>query len=367
MNKKLILAILLAITSLMPLFSAEKTINLTERAISSAITLYWDPLSGSGTLEKNNRQISFRVGDDFVLQDKGVILQEKAPFIENNKLVATVSFINSVEQYLKIEKANSAKTNESAKNSSKQSVTTPQDKATGYRVGAILIDPGHGGKDPGASATHVIDGKKVSVVEKDINLSVGLKLYDYLKKAYPDKSILMTRKTDVYVSLEKRTEIANSVKLKENEAILYISIHVNASLDKNASGYEAWYLSPGYTRQVIDSSDYDDKDLASIMNIITQEEYLNESILIAKFVMDGIEAQVGSLSNKRGIKAEEWYVVRNAKMPSVLVETGFLTNEEEARLLSDDSYLQKLSLGIYNGLQSFITHFEMTGGFTGAQ
>ena len=96
-----------------------------------------------------------------------------------------------------------------------------------------------------------------------------------------------------------------------------------------------------------------------------EEEYTTESILMAKFIEDGLNAQVGSLSPQRGIKEEEWFVVRNAKMPSVLVETGFLSNAEEAALLSDDNYLKKLSLGIYNGLGAFITHFERSRGFTG--
>ena len=96
-----------------------------------------------------------------------------------------------------------------------------------------------------------------------------------------------------------------------------------------------------------------------------EEEYTTESILIAKFITDGIQTQVGSLSESRGIKAEEWFVVRNANMPSVLIETGFLTNPAEAALLSDDKYLQKLSFGIYNGLQAFVTHFERSRGFTG--
>ena len=96
-----------------------------------------------------------------------------------------------------------------------------------------------------------------------------------------------------------------------------------------------------------------------------EEEYTTESILIAKFILEGIGAQVGNLSKARGIKAEEWFVVRNTKMPSVLIETGFLSNKKEAALLLDDKYLQKLSFGIYNGLQAFVTHFERSRGFTG--
>ena len=95
-----------------------------------------------------------------------------------------------------------------------------------------------------------------------------------------------------------------------------------------------------------------------------EEEYTAESILIAKFIMDGLSSQIGSVSKARGIKAEEWFVVKNSNMPSVLIEVGFLTNEKEALNLNDKSYLQKTSLGIYNGVSAFITHFERSRGFT---
>ncbi|HAC31354.1 MAG TPA: N-acetylmuramoyl-L-alanine amidase, partial [Treponema sp.] len=148
--------------------------------------------------------------------------------------------------------------------------------------------------------------------------------------------------------------------------ILYVSVHVNASLDKKASGYEVWYLSPGYRRNVIDKNSVDDKELYTVMNSMMEEEYTTESILIAKFIMDGLQAQVGSQSSSRGIKAEEWFVVRNSNMPAVLIELGFVTNQKEAALLATDSYKQKLSLGIFNGLAAFVTHFERSRGFTGA-
>ena len=87
--------------------------------------------------------------------------------------------------------------------------------------------------------------------------------------------------------------------------------------------------------------------------------------MIAKYISEGIEALCGNEMNNRGIKQEEWFVVRNANMPSVLVELGFVTNAKEATLMSNDEYLQKMSNGIYNGLVQFITHFEKSRGFTG--
>lgn len=329
---------------LLPALAAGQGISLVEKASDKGISLYWDPLSETGMLEKNGHHISFRAGQDYVIQDYQSFLEEKAPYLEDGKLLASASFMNTAENFFNLNNADSNPV-----------------------IGAILIDPGHGGKDPGAMAEYTIDGKKVTVREKDICLDIGLKLRDYLKRAYPDKRILMTRSTDVYLKLEERTDIANSVELSENEAILYISIHVNSSLDQSASGYEVWYLSPGYRRQVLDKQVSDDINVQSILNDMLEEEYTTESILIAKLVLDGIGTQVGALSKSRGMKEEEWFVVRNSKMPSILVETGFLSNAEEAKLLMDDEYLKKLAIGMYNGLQAFVTHFERSRGFTGVK
>ncbi|MFA6505392.1 MAG: N-acetylmuramoyl-L-alanine amidase, partial [Treponemataceae bacterium] len=100
------------------------------------------------------------------------------------------------------------------------------------------------------------------------------------------------------------------------------------------------------------------------LNTMMEEEYTTESIMIARSIMDEIARIVGKKSPARGIKAEEWFVVRNARMPSVLVEIGFITNSEDAALLASDAYLRKLSEAIYIGVKDFITKFERTGGFT---
>lgn len=319
--------------------------NLIESAVASGTTLYWDTLSQGGILEKNGKQVSFRVGSPVILLNNEKFLKIDSPQISGDAIFVSNDFLREIENYF------------SAQNSSEEN----------FKVGAILIDPGHGGKDSGASMTHKIDGKNVTLKEKDINLTVSKMLADRLKSAYPEKQIIMTRSTDVFLSLQQRTDIANSMnaKLKEREAVLYVSIHVNSSLDKKARGYEVWYLSPGYRRTVLDSGKKaEDPKLFNILNSMMEEEYTTESILIAKFIMDGLGAQIGSLSIPRGIKAEEWFVVRNSNMPSVLVEVGFVSNAEEAKLLNDKTYLQKTAFGIYNGISAFVAHFERSRGFS---
>ena len=280
-----------------------------------------------------------------MLLDSELIMLTDAPSVQDGMVTVTKKFLELADDYLK-----------------------PSNDGEGFKIGAILIDPGHGGKDPGAVGTFKVNGKQVKVQEKDVVLSVGKKLYSRLRQSYPDKQIIMTRSTDVFLTLGERTDIANNVKLGEREAVLYVSIHANASLDKKASGYEVWYLSPGYRRTVIDSSAADDdKSLFPILNSMMEEEYTTESILMSKFIMDGLQAQIGDQTKARGIKAEEWFVIRNANMPSVLIEVGFVTNEKEALNLNSDTYLQKTALGIYNGIQAFVTHFERSRGFTQAR
>lgn len=322
-----------------PLFAGQHLLN--EKAAESGMTLYWDTLSATGIIEKNGHQISFQAENPLCILDSSALIITDAPVLKDGKLYVTDGFISSAEEYFK-----------------------SAGGADGFKIGAILIDPGHGGKDPGASGTFKVNGKTIKVQEKDVVLSIGKMLYSRLKAAYPEKQIIMTRYGDTFPQLSERTDIANNVKLGANEAILYVSIHANASLNKASSGYEVWYLSPGYRRTVLDkSATGGDNSLFPILNSMMEEEYTTESILIAKFIMDGLGAQIGNLSKARGIKAEEWFVVRNANMPSVLIEVGFVTNEKEALNLNTESYLQKIALGIYNGISAFVTHFERSRGF----
>lgn len=323
------------------LIFAINDIALLEKSKTNGMSLYWDSLSECGILEKNGHQLSFRNGESLVLLDSVKMAITDAPELKNNQLYVSNKFLSDAEEFFN------------------------QKSEVPFKVGAILIDAGHGGKDPGALKTYKINGKDVTIREKDINLKVAKMLYERLHAAYPQKQIILTRSTDVFLTLGERTDIANNVKVGENEAVLFISIHVNSSLNKSSSGYEVWYLSPGYRRTVLDKSAVDnDKNLFTIMNSMLEEEYTTESIMIAKFIMDGLQAQIGKESTARGIRAEEWFVVKNSNMPAVLIELGFVSNQKEALLLNDEKYLKKATLGIYNGITAFVTHFERSQGFT---
>ncbi len=229
------------------------------------------------------------------------------------------------------------------------------------RIKAIIIDPGHGGKDPGAIGSYNDGENQIQLREKDIVLSVAKDVADKLKKIYRDKEIILTRSVDEFITLEQRTEIANKIVLKDNESIIFVSVHANASLNSKAKGFEVWYLPPEYRRELLNQSilDSEPSDVVPILNTMLEEEITVESILLAQSIQKGLNQSVGSFIADRGLKEESWFVVRNAKMPAVLVELGFITNQEEAVILGDKRYLKKISEGIYNGISGFINHFEM--------
>jgi N-acetylmuramoyl-L-alanine amidase len=307
--------------------------------------LSYDPITGYGLFERANERLVFALGLPWALYDWDRSLAIDPPAEGSTGLAFSPESVASIQ---------------------KAFAGSPAAAGSHFSVAAILIDPGHGGKDPGAIGEHVIGGKKLRVVEKEITLAVSKKLYAALKAKYPDKRILVTRDDDSYPSLEDRVEMANSVELASNEAIIYVSIHANSSFNKNAKGFEIWYLNPEYRRTLVDTKapGSPSQEIAPILNAMLEEEFTTESIILARDVMTGLQAQVGAQSPNRGIRAEEWFVVRNARMPSILIETGFVTNPEEGQLLTQDDYLSRVADGVYNGLIDFVSYFESMRGAT---
>ena len=322
--------------SVASVFAAEKTVSAAEAAKALDADVSWNPLSQELTFTVGEHTAQCRIGKPLVFFDYREAAIAQAPRMGTDaQPQLPAALFTQLEDFFK-----------------------QFNTGAFFRVGAILIDPGHGGRDPGTVGSYIENGKTIPVYEKNIALTVSLALDELLRKTYPDKKILLTRSGDTYPSLEDRVEMANGVPLKKNEAILYISIHANAApFNKKPYGFEVWYLPTDYRRDLIDKNAAS-KEIIHILNSMMEEEFSTESILIAKNISDGLDAQIGKESKNRGLKEKEWYVVRNAKMPSVLIELGFVTNPEEAKRLNTPSYLQKCAQGIYNGLTAFISRFE---------
>jgi N-acetylmuramoyl-L-alanine amidase len=325
---------------------AGESLDLCKIAEQVNATLYWNPLLETGILENSNGVVSFS-------------LQSKWFLFDWNELYLSEGLSINEKGEIQIPETSSSKIFDFFKKKEAENELAPV-------IRAVIVDPGHGGKDPGAHYSYTIKGKKKELFEKNITCDIALLLNDMLVSRYPDKKIILTRNKDEYKKLEERVDIANSMKTGKHEAVIYISIHVNAAFNRKATGYQVWYLPNDYRRSLIDEKNVktNEKEILPILNTMLEEEYTIESISLARDILRGLGDSIGQNSANLGIKAESWFVVRNAKMPSVLIETGFLSNGEEAQLLNDPDYLKKLASGIYNGVLEFIAKFEHTKGFT---
>jgi N-acetylmuramoyl-L-alanine amidase len=310
----------------------------------------WDPLLSAGVFSSASHDISFLAGKSgeqgFFLLDGKDLYPVPLPYLAQGSLYFPEGFVDAAEKVL-----------------FPQAEFPPESGQ--FRIAAIIVDPGHGGKDPGAIGKFNDSRGAWSLIEKEITLKVSREIHTLLNRTYPGKQVLLTRDRDTFPSLADRVELANSVPLEENEAVIFISIHANSSLNKRARGFEVWYLDPEYRRELIDKSKYGES--AAIVNRMVEEEFTTESILMGRNILNRIGKELGTLVPSRGLKAEKWFVVRNAQMPAVLVELPFVTNQQDAEIMADDAYLKRFSDAIYKGIVDFVTAFERTGGFTAIQ
>ena len=241
------------------------------------------------------------------------------------------------------------------------SITIPTNSRAAERLRAersrktIVIDPGHGGKDPGASDN--------GVREKDINLAVGLELHKVLtEKGY---NAVMTRATDLYLKLQERTDIANNV-----EADLFVSVHVNAlPRKKSMTGFEiyimalptdkdAMELAKAENREYVegkgmDSSNVDRRTemLLKILGDMQQNNKISESTDFAAMLYN---AGVRNGLPMRRVAQAPFFVLRGAGMPAVLLEIGFVTNANESQLLTTQAYQQRIANAMAEGIVNYL-------------
>jgi N-acetylmuramoyl-L-alanine amidase len=319
------------------------------KRIGRASEFQWEPFLQTGIIYDRGHFVSFYAGkkgeSGVLLVDGRHIIEADLPYVEKGVVKFPEVFVASVEKAISEEVKNDVGL---------------------FRIAAVIIDPGHGGKDTGAIGTPTIDGKKTTIQEKDLALAVSKDLYALLVKAFPSKQVLMTRSDDSTLSLEKRASFANAVNLAQNEAIIFVSIHGNAAPYKtNARGYEVWYLPPEVRRSLINKSTFDGPaEVVPILNSMKEEEFTVESLLLAESILKRFDEVIGKSSPSRGIKEEEWYVVKKANMPSVLVELGFITNAGDAKLLTDKTYMKNYSDALFKGISDFIANYEQPGGFS---
>ena len=235
----------------------------------------------------------------------------------------------------------------------------------------VVIDAGHGGKDPGALSAN----RKVR--EKDITLKVALMVGESIKKNHPEVKVLYTRKTDVFVGLNDRARMANKA-----DADLFISIHVNAAENRSAKGAETYTLGveADRTKRNLDIAKrengvilYEDNHEKTYANFnpnspesyiifeFMQSEFVKESIHIAQYVQENFANDANR--HDRGVRQAGFLVLNATSMPSILVELGYISNAEEAKYLASDAAQKRLSNCISKAFDSYYADLmKLNGG-----
>lgn len=227
------------------------------------------------------------------------------------------------------------------------------------RVRLVVLDPGHGGIDPGAVGRH-------GLKEKDVTLDIARRLKLLLEERLKVK-VLLTRDQDRFVPLRERTRMAN-----EAGADLFISIHTNAApRNSRARGMETYFLSEARTDwaravaarenasirfELPDTSLARLDEVSLILHDLAQSEFLKESSRLAEAIQEACIPLVKIPD--RGVQQAGFFVLHGAFMPAVLVEVAFISNREEERLLKGSSFRQRLAQGIYEGIKRFCREYE---------
>lgn len=231
-----------------------------------------------------------------------------------------------------------------------------------WNFDVVVIDAGHGGKDPGAVG---INGVK----EKDINLAIALKLGKMIEDNMKDVKVVYTRKTDVFLDLYKRGKIAN-----ENNGKLFISIHCNSTQKRptDASGFEVYLLRPGRTKEAIAIAETENSVIKFEENPGRYEKLTDENFILVSMAHAAYMKYSEKFSEllhrefdrhtelkSRGVKQAGFYVLVGASMPSVLIETGFLTNPDDAKHLASKEGQQKFAEYTFNAIKKYKEHYEL--------
>ena len=240
---------------------------------------------------------------------------------------------------------------------------------TNNKLQTIVIDPGHGGKDPGTMGT-----KRYNKYEKDIALSVSLLLGEYISNTFPEINIIYTRDKDVFLELNERTQIANNSK-----SDLFISIHCDGFTNSKASGASVFVMGMSKLKANLDvamrenaaiylednyKQKYDGFDPKSIESYIVfnlmQNTHLEQSLQLAEEI--DLEFSTKANRKSRGVKQAPFYVISRTNMPSILIECGFLTNPNEEDFLHSALGQDYIASAIFRAFRSYKESVENIDG-----
>jgi N-acetylmuramoyl-L-alanine amidase len=313
----------------------------------------WDSVIRTAIITKNGK-IVLRPGSDRILvngEDKKlsspVLLTDGVVFVPVTFVKNDLGFIVETRAF------------------TQKNIEAPEEvRAPGkYSIKAIVLDAGHGGKDPGAV------GGRLGIKERNLTLSIAKKLKSILE----DNGIrvIMTRDSDVFIPLPERAKIANS-----SGADLFVSIHINASRSRSMNGFECYYLSEATNDNARALEAFENATLKTDEGTMAEHsssldktlwdmkltENRRESAELAGDICSAVDNSL--VTRNRGVKTARFYVIKFTRIPSVLVEIGYLSNKFEELKLKEESYSNRMADIVAKGILAYKNKYERTEGFT---
>ncbi len=222
-----------------------------------------------------------------------------------------------------------------------------------YPISTVILDAGHGGKDPGASASYSFTGGTVN--ESDLVLDITKRVYALLVLEKPELKLVMTRNDDTYISLAERSRIAYTTELAPQSSLLFVSIHINSAHAREATGFEI--LTKRQEKRITFLDEHTPIGNIPMFAPFTSLELnrlLNQRNLFVAKTFEDILSQKMLTSRNRGIKERDLYVLNASRVPSVLLELGFLSNEDEARNILSPAWRQQVANAIAKAVLSCV-------------
>ncbi len=309
-------------------------VSLVSVCAPAGVRTEYDAFSGKARLFNGKHEVVLRTGDDAMLYDGELRHLSRALQAHRGSPVIASCCVEQLTALF---------------GTAGQAVT--EKKPVFHGIRKVVIDPGHGGYDPGAIGRN-------GLKEKTVTLDVAKRLASILRGSGVE--VVMTRSTDVFIPLERRVEIANA-----SGADLFLSIHINASRQRSLNGFEVYYVSPqvnDYKRAGAAAGEYslrlpegEEQDIPYEAKRILWDMFYTysraESSVLAGHICDriGCEMKMKIL----GVKNARFHVLRGANMPAVLIEAGFVSNLSEEKQLRISRYRQRLAECIARGLESY--------------
>ncbi len=325
----------------------------------SKIKFSWQPLNLTFNLSKKNLKGKFQIDSNFYIFNRDHFKLSKPPIYYNDQIYLPLELSEQLREKfrLKKEKNHTPPTvrdvDKTPKKISSKTLGKQKNLPKNKKIDFIVLDAGHGGKDPGAHGHN-------DIMEKKITLKLSKYIVKILRKKFPDTKVILTRSTDKFLGLERRSKMANSYQSK-NKLGIFISLHCNASFSPRVRGFEIYYLAQNPSNEearrvmIRENQTYKGKKyVKEFESYLIKNTIQRESKSLAMQLHRSFNDYFKGMIRSRGIRKADFVVLRGVLMPALLIELGYLTNAYEAKILRSSRFQIKVAHAIAKGIKNFI-------------